>query len=314
MSVSSAASPHTLEDLEAYTRELLTKLPSTSALLNNIRDRDHKSYIELHRAVMILSRVPEFAERMSSDLQDEAFKAGIKVDYKRIRNDLEKKDSFRRFKKFADHVSQSVNKFPSLLSGTDFDKCLMQYNEIIAHVENNWYSACNMYNQKNYHLASFIAILVIEEIGKLARIFFDLLSYDVPRPARGRQPVERNHRLKHVIGVVSGALVNARLDRVLGKNVVRKVLNKAESGELEKIRQDCLYIDVRGGRTVTPRDLVVPEDARVLVVLAGELMADSLGHFPWEYTRMLDAVIAFERAIGMPDRKIAQRVLRPIPA
>jgi hypothetical protein len=106
---------------------------------------------------------------------------------------------------------------------------------------------------------------------------------------------------------VSGALINARLDRVLGKHVVRKLLHIAESNELEKIRQSCLYIDIRDCRAVTPSEVIDAEQARVLTVLAGEIMAEVLGHFPWEFERMLDNVVAFERAIGMPEGKISPR-------
>ena len=34
-------------------------------------------------------------------------------------------------------------------------------------------------------------------------------------------------------------------------------------------------------------------------ILAGELWADVLGHFPWDFERMLDKVIAFENSIGV---------------
>ena len=36
-------------------------------------------------------------------------------------------------------------------------------------------------------------------------------------------------------------------------------------------------------------------------------MAEVLGHFPWEFERMLDSVIAFERSIRMPEKKIERR-------
>ena len=33
-------------------------------------------------------------------------------------------------------------------------------------------------------------------------------------------------------------------------------------------------------------------------------MAEVLGRFHWDFERMLDSVIAFERSIGMPEKKI----------
>jgi hypothetical protein len=140
----------------------------------------------------------------------------------------------------------------------------------------------------------------------LSRLFEDLIHYDVTRAAEQSGTVERNHRRKHFIGVVSGALINARLDRVLGQDV-RKILHQAESDELEKIRQSCVYIDVQDGRAVIPSEAIDAEHSRVLTVLAGELMAEVLGHLPWEFERMLGNVIAFERSIGMPQEKIGRR-------
>jgi hypothetical protein len=58
---------------------------------------------------------------------------------------------------------------------------------------------------------------------------------------------------------------------------------------------------------VTPSERIDAERARVLTVLAGELMAEVLNHFPWEFDRMLDNVIAFERTIGMPEKDIDRR-------
>ena len=58
---------------------------------------------------------------------------------------------------------------------------------------------------------------------------------------------------------------------------------------------------------MTPSEAIDAERARVLTVLAGELMAEVLGYFPWEFERMLDSVIAFERSIGMPEKKIGRR-------
>src|SRR5262249_25448394 len=160
--------------------------------------------------------------------------------------------------------------------------------------------ACQFYTGGNYPFAAFFAILVIEEIGKLSRLFEDLLHYDVPRAVGQSGTVERNHRRKHFIGVVSGALITARLDRVLGQDVIRRILHQAESDELEKIRQSCLYVDMQDGRAVIPSEAIDAECGRVLTVLAGELMTEVLGHFPWEFDRMLNNVVAFERAIGMP--------------
>ena len=224
-----------------------------------------------------------------------------------IEKELARKDGARRFPKFLEERARAFNDQPSLLSGATFGECLEQYKALIAYVEKMWAEACHFYGVGNYPLATFLSILVIEETGKLSRLPLDLMFYDSPRPTASDAPVDKSHRRKHFIAVVSGALINARLDRVLGKDVVRKVLHMAESDELEKVRQSCLYIDVRNGRAVLPNETIDAERARVLTVLAGEIMMEVLGHFPWEFERMRDSVVAFERSIGMPEAKITPR-------
>ncbi len=221
-----------------------------------------------------------------------------------ITRELARKDGLRRFSKLNEELSQVFRTQPSLLMGETFDECLEQYKTLLEHVEGLWSEACRFYQLGKFRFATFFSILVIEEVGKLTRLAQDLVYCDVPRPTTQGDAVERSHRRKHFIGVVSGALINARLDRVLGKDTVRRILHQAETGELEKIRQDCLYIDMKDGRVVTPGESIDTERATVPTVLAGELMAEVLGHFPWEFERMPGAVIAFERATGMPEKNI----------
>jgi AbiV family abortive infection protein len=234
-------------------------------------------------------------------------KAGVDPHDGAIERELARKDGSRRFAKLVEERAQTFSGQPPLLSGATFEACLEQYKALLEHVERMWADACEFYTRGNYPFAAFFSILVIEEIGKLSRLAEDLMHYDLPRAAAQSGTVERSHRRKHFMGVVSGALINARLERVLGKDIIRKILHQAESDELEKIRQSCLYIDVQDGRAVTPSEAIDAERARVLTVLAGELMAEVLGYFPWEFERMLDSVIAFERSIGMPEKKIGRR-------
>jgi hypothetical protein len=101
------------------------------------------------------------------------------------------------------------------------------------------------------------------------------------------------------MAVAAGAVVNARLDRILGLKAVRKLLQDVESGKLEHLRQSCLYIDVVDGRVVKPEDVVDVSTARFFVILAGELWAETLGHFPWEFQRMIEKVTGFEIEVGI---------------
>jgi AbiV family abortive infection protein len=292
---------------DALVADILAGNVSVFDLLRATPSGDYWAFVHRARMVGVLLDDTRIATKLLAELRAKIAEAGGDPDDGAIERELARKDGSRRFSKLVEERAQTFNVQPSLLSGATFEACLEQYKVLIGHVERMWSDACQFYTRGNYPFAAFFAILVIEEVGKLSRLAQDLVLYDVPRAAAPITTVERSHRRKHFIGVVSGALINARLERVLGKNVIRKILHQAESDELEKIRQSCLYIDVQGGRAVIPSELIDAERGRVLTVLAGELMAEVLGHFPWEFERMLDNVIAFERAIGMPEDKIDRR-------
>lgn len=294
-------------ELDTLVADILTGKVSLYELLRSTPSGDYWMAVQKMRLFHVLSGDPSILKRFQAEMTAKMVEAGVDPDDGAIERELARKDGSRRFSKLMEERAQAFSGQPSLLSGATFEACLEQYKFLIGHVERMWSDACQFYTRGNYPFAAFFAILVIEEIGKLSRLAQDLACYDAPRVDAPTASVERSHRRKHFIGVVSGALINARLDRVLGKDVIRKILHQAESDELEKIRQSCLYIDVQASRAVTPSEVIDAECARVLTVLAGELMAEVLGHFPWEFERMIENVIAFERGIGMPEKKIDRR-------
>jgi hypothetical protein len=106
------------------------------------------------------------------------------------------------------------------------------------------------------------------------------------------------------LGLIPGTVINESLDRILGAKEIKRVLEDAESGQLERLRQSCLYVDVIGGKTVLPEDVITEMQARFLTVLAGEMWAEVLGHFPWEFEKMIAKVTAYEIKIGFPDEAV----------
>jgi hypothetical protein len=94
-------------------------------------------------------------------------------------------------------------------------------------------------------------------------------------------------------------LVNRRLDRLVGLDRVKALLDDAESGALEATRQGCLYSDFTSEGPSIPSEKLSRNQACQLAVISGEIMADVLGNFPWEWERMFEEVKNFERAVGL---------------
>jgi AbiV family abortive infection protein len=276
--------------------------------IRSAQEGDYRAHVEMMRTVSLIATDLRALEALQRELNEKiANHVGDRRDSEEIDKQLLRKDGHRRFEKLMVQRREAFGGKPSLLSGHDFDTCLAQYKSLLSHVEKLWASAAQEYKLGNFPIAAFLSILVVEEIGKLGNLPFDLLNFDRPRGTPSDNSVDRDHRRKHFIGVISGALINSRLDRILGKDVVRKFLHEAEGDEFEKTRQACLYIDMKDGVPVTPAEQINQNRARTLVILAGELMAEVLGHFPWEFERMLSAVMAFEEEVGISPKKVARQ-------
>ena len=75
----------------------------------------------------------------------------------------------------------------------------------------------------------------------------------------------------------------------------------AESGALERIRQDSLYSASRGGRIQVPLHVRSQAQCLFFCTAAGELLAEIGGFEPAEFERLLSAVEEFERAHPLPE-------------
>ena len=284
--------------------QLLLGEVSVFDLMEPVAPGDYLRAVHQRRVVFALAQDRSVLEAILRELQAKAAEVignGDDIDKR-----LALKDGQRHFSRLTSERSDAFACHGSLLTGGTFDACLSQYKALIGHVEVQWHAASELWLSGNFPLAAFVSILVIEEIGKLTHVGEDLTWFDAGEGRVRGKGVARSHRRKQLIAILSGALVNARVDRVLGVDVVRRILGEAENNGLEKTRQSCLYIDIGKGGPVLPAEAISAERARELTVLAGELMAEVLGYFPWEFDRMLDNVVRFEMAAGLSEARVGR--------
>ncbi|WP_201404222.1 AbiV family abortive infection protein [Kaistia sp. 32K] len=300
-----AGSPKSNEERDLWDETVQGLLNGGVDLAEYLRvsEGDHKAYILRFRALHSLHGDPRIREIMQRQSQKIRSDAGIVVDERRVTSRLSARDAHSRFKIFAEMQKAMLVGEPSLLTGSTFEECLEQYQRLIGCVEKTWETACDLYRGNNYPLSTFLSLLAIEETGKLTRLFQDLLRFDRPT-LHPTMPPKKSHRGKHFLAAIAGALVNARLDRVLGQEAVRALLQDACDKEFEKLRQRCLYIDRVDDVWRIPTEAVGKTEARLYSVLAGELIAEVLGHFPWEFRRLVAAAASYEISIGYPEPQV----------
>lgn len=209
---------------------------------------------------------------------------GIKRDevFQRVRESLSKKKQLERFQKYSNELIEFLTSSFKVISGTP-QEMLQQLAEIVAHAEGLWSDAVHLFEQERFATACFLALVCIEECAKIS--FGELQFYDrslhssasTDEHSRGKNPLT-SHTRKHFLAACSGALVNSRMDRILGMDNVNSFIEDCETGRLEIFRQACLYADISdSGITVVPESLITKEQSHFYICLAGELLAEIEG-------------------------------------
>ncbi len=223
------------------------------------------------------------------------------------------KDAGTRFPQFVKVLNELLVENTSLVDGADWAEEYGNYLALVSHAEHLWQDAGLLFEQGSYSTALYLSIACIEEIGKIGAERFRLAINEARRsqsagdtpPTTQKQPRAKHkgpaysHPKKHLLAAGGGALINSRLDRILGINAVVAFLENVEQGHVERLRQSCLYAEVMDGTLHIPERAVSREQALFYVVLAGELLAEILGFAPSEFERLLAKVKDFEQRQGM---------------
>jgi len=193
-----------------------------------------------------------------------------------------KKKQNERMKYHSIELGKLLKNGFTVLTGTP-EEMLKQLEAYVKHAEGIWENAVIMFQRPSFSTACFLSIVCIEECSKISfgefqfynRIFHGESSTE-SKP-HGKNPLSQ-HNKKHFIAACSGALVNTRMDDILGVDKVVEFIEDCESGKLEKIRQMCLYADVnRGGTILIPAEIITKEQAAFYITLAGELLSQIEG-------------------------------------
>jgi AbiV family abortive infection protein len=214
------------------------------------------------------------------------------------------KEVARRFPEFTDVLLGLVNGTKRLVTGETLETRVDQYMLFVAHARSLWHDARNMFERERFGTAVFLAIACMEEVGKGGVAKLQVLLWP-PRNSATTETAKKgrgalySHAKKHLLVAGQGALINARLDRLLGLDRVAAFLDDVDDGRIEEIRQSALYADHDGTNPLIPEIRFTRDEALFYVTLAGEMMAEILGAVPEVWRELLDEAIAFEKQQGI---------------
>jgi AbiV family abortive infection protein len=218
---------------------------------------------------------------------------------------LRAKDGLRRWSDVSVAMTaRLLEEGPALLRGSQAGR-EADWLRCASSVMALWLTAAGAWQAGSPAVAAALSITCLEETGKLAVEQWRLwgveaitVPADASIPSGRRRQLFLDHASKHILAAMSGALINARLDRVLGSEFITTFLNDAEARTLEAFRQDCLYLGWRDGKLHIPAESITSAQAARYVALSGEVLAE-IQPDPGTWSRVLERVREFEQSAGI---------------
>jgi AbiV family abortive infection protein len=158
------------------------------------------------------------------------------------------------------------------------------------HLDKYWALSRRFYAEDDFAVAAFFAITLIEEVGKIVILGNKALSRELDKKGF------LDHRRKYAYAVGITLQVNARVTRIYG-NLEHVFAKWFREGDLFRIRNSALYLELEGEGPVPPSKAISQRDALLLVCFAGEIYAEIQGAYtgtgPDQWRQVIDEVDAF---------------------
>jgi len=166
------------------------------------------------------------------------------------------------------------------------------------HLLQYWDRCRTLFANRDYPLAAFCAITLIEEVGKVT-----MLTLQGPEENLDSKDFWQ-HRKKYKNAVGATLFVNSRVSRIYGERE-HLFARWFRENELIRIRNNALYMEVDGENIVTPEQMLSQDTSFLLVCFAGEVLAEIQGEDmtntgPQEWARLLGEVDEFRKRYDTP--------------
>lgn len=172
------------------------------------------------------------------------------------------------------------------------------------HLLKYWTLSREFYERADYPLASFFAITLIEEVGKVVIYGNFKLTGQFDKKAF------RNHPQKYAYAAAYTLLVNSRVSSIYGPDEQR-FAKWVKTEEIFKMRNRALYADRKNDHLIAPVAAIDASDSFLLVCFAGEIFAEIQGALtgtgPNSWQRLIAEVDEFrtrhEGTAQQPDQR-----------
>ena len=167
----------------------------------------------------------------------------------------------------------SFDKVKVILNGTSnfYISSNEELNKCLDHVVQFISDSYVLYINNSYTSSSFLAISVLEEVGKIQMGIFIKGSGSYVRKDKLRDP-----KSKQIVGASYTICMGERINNAISNENLEKIFQFIYSGELKNLREKAIYCDRKNNNIVTPKDIITQELARNLLLFAIESFDDNL--------------------------------------
>lgn len=170
----------------------------------------------------------------------------------------------------------------------------MQPQKIRIHLLKYWERSKSAFAANDFPLATFLAITLIEEVGKIIILGNEKLGGELDKKGLS------NHKKKYMHAVYSALYINHRVTKIYGE-FESKFANWFRNDKLFEIRNSALYLEKEG--QVTPEEAINAEDTSLIVCIAGEVLADIQGGYlgtgPDDWHNLIEDVDSFRKKYNL---------------
>lgn len=160
----------------------------------------------------------------------------------------------------------------SVAMGQPFAASSIEFDAACQHIVQLLTDASTLLVAGSHATAAFLAITAIEETAK---VHIGLFRRSPEPLARRKDPLYR-HVEKHKLALGPTVAMGGRLQTSIGEERMRELMAQGQAGELVNLREAALYLAQGPGDLVTPSEVVSPQTARELLLLAIEAFEDGL--------------------------------------
>ena len=162
-------------------------------------------------------------------------------------------------------------------------------NKAIDHIHRLLMDASLLLEDGSFATCTFLAITALEETAKVHVGMYRNGSED---SRRSKDPLY-SHRDKHRLAAAPAIPLGSRLGQAIGNARVDEFMEMARTGDLVKLREECLYLSSENARISAPLESIDLTLARDILLFCIEAFDDALvgyTNYSFEVSNKTDAL------------------------